>query len=270
MRPGPERGCGWGHPRSRGEHSDIADHFARWQGSSPLARGTQDRWISSSRRFRVIPARAGNTRRGLSRSRVQRGHPRSRGEHVAPLFKGAAMSGSSPLARGTLGVPVHHMHQVGVIPARAGNTHRFGPVIGEHGGHPRSRGEHLPEPADHVAWLGSSPLARGTRCGRCGRRGDVGVIPARAGNTVALYGAFGATRGHPRSRGEHRHGGTFCASHGGSSPLARGTPMLSPAGRDRNGVIPARAGNTRCRRGTGRSYRGHPRSRGEHILMCDS
>ena len=52
----------------------------------------------------------------------------------------------------------------------------------------------------------------------------------------------------------------------GSSPLARGTPALRDSAFRREGLIPARAGNT----GRGNYHlprmRAHPRSRGEHPL----
>ena len=73
---------------------------------------------------------------------------------------------------------------------------------------------------------GSSPLARGTHHQRCSYCPPLGLIPARAGNTV--HQLF-------RARDES-----------GSSPLARGTrlPHLSPL--VTCGLIPARAGNTLC------------------------
>ena len=93
----------------------------------------------------------------------------------------------------------------------------------------------------------------------------MGLIPARAGNTGARTHTHRRERAHPRSRGEHGFAVVFPAPGGGSSPLARGThPYCHPA-RTRNGLIPARAGNTsRCGHSV-RPGRAHPRSRGEHI-----
>ena len=50
------------HPRSRGEHPTVPVRQPEPAGSSPLARGTPVRLHPLHRRFRFIPARAGNTR----------------------------------------------------------------------------------------------------------------------------------------------------------------------------------------------------------------
>ena len=112
---------------------------------------------------------------------------------------------------------------------------------------------------------GSSPLARGTPLIPAHQAAAVGLIPARAGNTIFSRFSTVPAWAHPRSRGEHGFAVVFPAPGGGSSPLARGThPYCHPA-RTRNGLIPARAGNTsRCGHSV-RPGRAHPRSRGEHI-----
>ena len=52
------------------------------------------------------------------------------------------MTGSSPLARGTLFQQLQKVHRVGLIPARAGNTpwKKLRRTVTK--AHPRSRGEH--------------------------------------------------------------------------------------------------------------------------------
>ena len=61
-------------------------------------------------------------------------------------------------------------------------------------------------------------------------------------------------------------------SRSGSSPLARGTLPFLLLCYALIGLIPARAGNTKCRGRGGCTARAHPRSRGEHAssqaLMC--
>ena len=111
-------------------------------GSSPLARGTLHLVDERVDRVRFIPARAGNTNPGVSGAEPLTVHPRSRGEHYGggPCWIG--VDGSSPLARGTLGVFLPQLPQRRFIPARAGNT-----KLRLHRGilasvHPRSRGEH--------------------------------------------------------------------------------------------------------------------------------
>ena len=52
----------------------------------------------------------------------RRAHPRSRGEHLKETGIPVDISGSSPLARGTLTIGEFKDLIAGLIPARAGNT----------------------------------------------------------------------------------------------------------------------------------------------------
>ena len=130
------------HPRSRGEHENLARGAVRAHGSSPLARGTWRRARRQCTFRRLIPARAGNI----------------------GFFGcgGVVGSGSSPLARGPPSKANHHVSRDGLIPARAGSTfldHQEPPSCPAH---PRSSGEHV-EVEEIVKFNeGSSPLARGT------------------------------------------------------------------------------------------------------------
>ena len=116
----------------------------------------------------------------------------------------------------------------------------------------------------------------------------MGLIPAHAGNTEKISSLNLTSWAHPRSRGEHviperRRGYPL-----GSSPLARGTRHRRHQSPESNGLIPARAGNTRrvpppgvqgggvggliparagntgVRFGVLMGAWAHPRSRGEH------
>ena len=152
---------------------------------------------------RLIPARAGNT-------------------IVSESLK-TVLSGSSPLARGTLAVGDHDGPGIRLIPARAGNTHAQDAVHAGAAAHPRSRGEHWSRQSRTSARPGSSPLARGTPPGGIARRGVLRLIPARAGNTGATGRATTPQPAHPRSRGEHSPRVRSRYLGCGSSPLARGT-----------------------------------------------
>ena len=115
-----------------------------------------------------------------------------------------------------------------------------------------------------TAESGSSPLARGTRGSGAQPRGHLGLIPARAGNTVFIFPRPPFFWAHPRSRGEHFSDAPSTEASSGSSPLARGTRGFISIKHDATGLIPARAGNTISASFTRRSARAHPRSRGEH------
>ena len=111
----------------------------------------------------------------------------------------------------------------GLIPARAGNTISFKSLPLIFWAHPRSRGEHSTQHLLSKMPTGSSPLARGTRYRCTGYEGFVGLIPARAGNTLPRRVENPRRRAHPRSRGEHVPQAKAGEVSGGSSPLARGT-----------------------------------------------
>ena len=152
--------------------------------------------------------------------------------------------GSSPLARGTRLFVFCFIDKCGLIPARAGNTSLINPSSQIAWAHPRSRGEHVPGFTKWDAWLGSSPLARGTQRLVRAWQERRGLIPARAGNTSRFRRLSRVPGAHPRSRGEHLVYRTHCRVVGGSSPLARGTRGIA--------------------RGFLFALVAHPRSRGEH------
>ena len=93
--------------------------------------------------------------------------------------------------------------------------------------HPRSRGEHRRGCLFIDRFRGSSPLARGTHRVQFWRNHGRGLIPARAGNTFLRLTLPRVLRAHPRSRGEHHRSKNFRMTVRGSSPLARGTHLLT-------------------------------------------
>ena len=173
------------HPRSRGVYPTKSGEFAQDQGSSPLARGLRPCVASRSAWSRIIPARAGFTGVQGPASARRRDHPRSRGVYSSALADLLAAGGSSPLARG---LP-DHVDVLGVgrgiIPARAGFTRGKDQHPRSPEDHPRSRGVYSSCPPPSSLRQGSSPLARGLRLGAGARRLVAGIIPARAGFTLA-------------------------------------------------------------------------------------
>ena len=194
------------HPRSRGEHFYGLDKAAWFIGSSPLARGTLLADGDDGLRYRLIPARAGNTSVRLPFYAAFSAHPRSRGEHSYISDKKVFFVGSSPLARGTLKRVLWVDGVDRLIPARAGNTPFENPTRGCRPAHPRSRGEHFASARQSLEQSGSSPLARGTLGWRECRDDSCRLIPARAGNTRTYKSRHRKMSAHPRSRGEHLSG----------------------------------------------------------------
>ena len=170
--------------------------------------------------------------------------------------------GSSPLARGLLGVARGSGVGVGIIPARAGFTRRPRGRGGRHPDHPRSRGVYSERKIEMNLKTGSSPLARGLRrpAGRC--RTCAGIIPARAGFTVHFRLSSLLGWDHPRSRGVYAALIHSYSPGPGSSPLARGLLSRPRTALGVPRIIPARAGFTFVSRETTEGDQDHPRSRG--------
>ena len=149
------------HPRSRGVYPRRSRQVLNSPGSSPLARGLPRPGGARRPAGGIIPARAGFTP-GLTQVLNAAGdHPRSRGVYARGHRPPLSRAGSSPLARGLLACHAIEMDVPGIIPARAGFTHRHGPQPVLAGDHPRSRGVYEPRDAGAVLDEGSSPLARG-------------------------------------------------------------------------------------------------------------
>ena len=157
-----------------------------------------------------------------------------------------------------------------IIPALAGNTGHDLPDGPAKSDHPRSRGEYLLAGELAPAGGGSSPLSRGILLHRQAALGQLGIIPALAGNTSSMLPPPSFRWDHPRSRGEYlpRTRGLWKCS--GSSPLSRGIPDQSCAHISWAGIIPALAGNTSTGVRPGGHARDHPRSRGEYLGHCSS
>ena len=90
------------HPRLRGEYQNQEKRLTCSLGSSPLARGIQLLKIRFLLSMRIIPACAGNTWVLRFNCRVDRDHPRLRGEYYKNFWNCSIVVGSSPLARGIL------------------------------------------------------------------------------------------------------------------------------------------------------------------------
>ena len=239
--------------------------FSCW-GSSPLSRGIPEGCCISTAAVRIIPALAGNTIVAALAYFGGRDHPRSRGEYSNSSIPGGMRTGSSPLSRGIPRPNGHLPHNRGIIPALAGNTSCLSRAGRFPGDHPRSRGEYVPLAFQRGREGGSSPLSRGIL-----RRVFLGllrsrIIPALAGNTLRTERTHHVTQDHPRSRGEYTHFHTTTVPARGSSPLSRGilVPVRGPP--ERQGIIPALAGNTWSLSPSQGAGRDHPRSRGEYDL----
>ena len=145
-----------------GELSKPSWAIVQLDGSSPLARGTQDLDRLGYVADRFIPAYAGNSL-DMCRSRCTFPvHPRLRGELLQKLTISINWAGSSPLTRGTrYELRVGLLHER-FIPAYAGNSWAVLRTKALPAVHPRLRGELSVIVYVKTNTVGSSPLTRGT------------------------------------------------------------------------------------------------------------
>ena len=119
-----------------------------------------------------------------------------------------------------------------------------------------------------LAGMGSSPLARGLRGAHAPVPRGFRIIPARAGFTPSSSPTGRGGRDHPRSRGVYNRKEPSWTPSPGSSPLARGLRRWKSRSSGGVGIIPARAGFTTTRGGSGSPEPDHPRSRGVYEAVA--
>ena len=256
------------HPRSRGVYDCAWVPVAPCLGSSPLARGLPGVYHYVDGSGGIIPARAGFTPAAGGARCCRADHPRSRGVYGSAPIALPAAPGSSPLARGLPARPPPRTPGARIIPARAGFTSMRVVTSAPRTDHPRSRGVYFTVDGLAGTNQGSSPLARGLRRGRRPGHDRGGIIPARAGFTSHRRGRRAPRGDHPRSRGVYMAALSLPVLINGSSPLARGLPVMTSRSGSRRGIIPARAGFTRAGRCARPASRDHPRSRGVYAASA--
>ena len=205
-------------------------------------RGQQSRHYISCHCLRIIPARAGPTRRATGRSAT--------GPDPSPLVRGQRRQGRGPGARGR------------IIPARAGPTTARARPRCARTDHPRSCGANAYYQSRSAHQSGSSPLVRGQRRFYHSTQLYGRIIPARAGPTSPCPLYRPQAPDHPRSCGANAIAGVYDKIHLGSSPLVRGQRTGQSAFQRCVRIIPARAGPTSCPSGSSGNRPDHPRSCG--------
>ena len=258
----PPRGA---HPRVCGENCETLAVSGTTRGSSPRVRGKLKGSSPFRSTFGLIPARAGKTSIRSYRAILTAAHPRACGENL-PEPAGPEMNrGSSPRVRGKPRLSCVLPSLLGPIPARAGKTSL---VVQEDSGmraHPRACGENLAGDEDLHGWSGSSPRVRGKRDRRRNRDRSTGLIPARAGKTSSRASSPPSAWAHPRACGENKTQVLKAHFGDGSSPRVRGKPDRQRRRRQRQRLIPARAGKTPIDPVPARTPGAHPRACGENI-----
>ena len=149
------------HPRAGGENDGDSEASGREYGSSPRGRGKPSVPPLLRPGFRLIPARAGKTRRGGGVVGIKRAHPRAGGENRTRPPPRRRGGGSSPRGRGKLRQLVDRIVRVRLIPARAGKTRPRFSGRRTPWAHPRAGGENGTRALGIPAHGGSSPRGRG-------------------------------------------------------------------------------------------------------------
>ena len=182
------------------------------------------------------------------------------GEHEAAYARG-----SSPRVRGKLSSCLAGLFAVRIIPARAGQTNIESTLRYRRTDHPRACGANDHPTCGKVSENGSSPRVRGKLVRVLGRVALGRIIPARAGQTVALLSAANAPPDHPRACGANHSDPRSPRVHSGSSPRVQGKHVSCFTMRDCLRIIPARAGQTYVVMNTTGVDPDHPRACGANV-----
>ena len=258
----------WAHPRAGGENLLNCTARLLGGGSSPRGRGKrlETEYVAGPRR--LIPARAGKTRwRAWSRDSGG-AHPRAGGENAVLIDDTSTFGGSSPRGRGKPSPTVASSGHVRLIPARAGKTPSIPTSLRCSRAHPRAGGENPMPIGDTCQLKGSSPRGRGKPAGRSVADHRGGLIPARAGKTLAIRTGGLSGWAHPRAGGENHRRSAPNGIKNGSSPRGRGKRADRRLDADLRRLIPARAGKTRVATASARASWAHPRAGGENAARA--
>ena len=172
------------HPRACGANQGApADPWSQ-DGSSPRVRGKLGVLDHSRHLGRIIPARAGQTRRVQIIAVAAPDHPRACGANDTAGITSSATHGSSPRVRGKQADDIYSAYHARIIPARAGQTLSIASVICIYPDHPRACGANLTALIALLTSDGSSPRVRGKPVGRGEYDAIARIIPARAGQTT--------------------------------------------------------------------------------------
>ena len=149
------------HPRVCGENLEGKTITESLAGTSPRMRGKLTGSCERKHRGGNIPAYAGKTI--LSRTKLKGGreHPRVCGENAKTKIFPVTLAGTSPRMRGKL-ISAHGCHgKIRNIPAYAGKTMPYEPLIPAPEEHPRVCGENVAGLQQALNGKGTSPRMRG-------------------------------------------------------------------------------------------------------------
>ena len=171
------------HPHVRGEHDRYRSNHFDGYGSSPRAWGTQEGYVWSGTKYRIIPTCVGNTSSSIRPQTDTSDHPHVRGEHKRIAVQATSNAGSSPRAWGTPRKNADVYLELRIIPTCVGNTSGSAEAVRPAADHPHVRGEHFKIPYRDQGYVGSSPRAWGTPEMIHRVKKSQRIIPTCVGNT---------------------------------------------------------------------------------------
>ena len=225
-------------------------------------RGKREQLVDDRSASRIIPAHAGQTRRGASPRPASPDHPRACGANDLPVLQFTERSGSSPRMRGKHGVERQNRLPDRIIPAHAGQTGCRCWVDGTGSDHPRACGANLQPGREGEADAGSSPRMRGKHRRNHGRNRLGRIIPAHAGQTPMFRPVSSSNPDHPRACGANRQRFAKLVAQRGSSPRMRGKRCVRWSWIRGRRIIPAHAGQTMSAPCVSSWFADHPRACG--------
>ena len=230
------------YPRASGGTAGDRRRALVGPGVSPRERGNQRLSGATSCLSGCIPARAGEPVSGPTSSLAPEVYPRASGGTAGNGDSWGCALGVSPRERGN-----PNDRYASPAPARV---------------YPRASGGTVIDLARSDPEAGVSPRERGNLRRRSGGVGDLGCIPARAGEPRRPPRAGRPTRVYPRASGGTVVPVRRSCSRPGVSPRERGNRDRRGDADIRPGCIPARAGEPEHRLVVGRIHRVYPRASG--------
>ena len=230
------------HPRVCGGAGISATARPTYPGPSPRVRGSPGRSRRRRQRRGTIPACAGEPNARKRHVGETGDHPRVCGGAHSPGGGVRPLAGPSPRVRGSLEPRSFHDGRVGTIPACAGEPRCCASFARASGDHPRVCGGAPSSNYVVTAVPGPSPRVRGSLDVENPVTGNMGTIPACAGEPKRLSPPGLSTRDHPRVCGGARRSLRATVIETGPSPRVRGSPNAAPTRAPDAGTIPACAG----------------------------
>ena len=212
------------YPRVGGGNYPPTPSIYRMRGLSPRGRGKLARRPLLTRRYRSIPAWAGETATSTDTRLCEKVYPRVGGGNRRNGRLQWSLIGLSPRGRGKR--LAGYSKGVGwrSIPAWAGETLIMQALEGAKGVYPRVGGGNEYITAGEAARRGLSPRGRGKRVEDVEKSIVVGSIPAWAGETARIHANTDGLPVYPRVGGGNEKVGDLVNHRRGLSPRGRGKP----------------------------------------------